>query len=82
MGTGSRRRGHGPRHPAGVDVRAIDDSLGRRAGVLLGRADIADVIDAAIVLLADDGDEIFTSDPTDLRNLAHEARRHVELIAV
>jgi hypothetical protein len=50
--------------------------------VLLGRADIADVIDAAIVLLADDGDEIFTSDPTDLRNLAHEARRHVELIAV
>ncbi len=81
------RGGHGrqatlARLLPGVDVRAIDDSLGRRAGMLLGRADIADVIDAAIVLLADDGDEIFTSDPTDLRNLAHEARRHVELIAV
>lgn len=52
----------------GVDVTAIDDGLGRRAGVLLGQAGGADVIDAAVVLLAHDGDEIFSSDPEDLRH--------------
>ena len=31
---------------AGVDVRALDDTLGRQAGVLLGAARAADVIDA------------------------------------
>ena len=58
---------------AGVDVRALDDTLGRQAGVLLGAARAADVIDAAIVLLAEDGDEIYTSDPKDLRALARAA---------
>ncbi len=66
----------------GVDVRALDDDLGRRAGVLLGRAGRADVIDAAVVLLAHDGDEIFSSDPEDLRDLALVAGRHVELVSV
>lgn len=66
----------------GVDVQALDDELGRQAGVLLGAAGRADVIDAAVVLLAHDGDEIFTSDPADLRNLATVAGRHVELIPV
>jgi hypothetical protein len=66
----------------GVDVQALDDELGRRAGVLLGAAGGADVIDAAVVLLAHDGDEIFTSDPGDLRDLAAVAGRHVELIPV
>lgn len=66
----------------GLDVRAIDDDLGRRAGVLLGRAGDADVIDAALVLLAEDGDEIFTADPADLEDLARAAGRMVELIQV
>ncbi len=81
------RGGHGrqavlARMLRGVDVRALDDDLGRRAGVLLGRTRSADVIDAAIVLLAHDGDEIFTSDPADLRALAHAAGLHVDLILI
>lgn len=81
------RGGHGrqanlARLLPGVDIHPIDDGLGRRAGVLLGRAETADVIDAAVVLLAHDGDEIFTSDPQDLRALALTAGTHVELISV
>jgi hypothetical protein len=66
----------------GVDVRALDHDLGRRAGVLLGVAAANDVIDAAVVLLADEGDEIYTSDAGDLRGLAEAAGAHVELIEV
>jgi len=40
------------------------------------------VVDAAVVLLAHDGDEIFTSDPTDLRSLATASGRHVDLVRV
>ena len=67
---------------AGVEVRALDDRLGRRAGVLLGRTGAADVVDAALVLLAVDGDEILTSDPDDLRRLAMTAGVHVDIVPV
>jgi hypothetical protein len=67
---------------AGVDVTPIDDSLGRRAGMLLARTGRADAIDAAVVCLAADGDDILTSDPGDLRVLAEAADVHVELILV
>jgi hypothetical protein len=67
---------------AGVEVASLDDSLGRKAGVLLGRTRQADVIDAAVVLLASDGDSILTSDPNDLRALAREAGVHVDLVPV
>ena len=67
---------------AGVDVEALDVGLGKRAGLLLGRSGGADAIDAAIVCLAGDGDEILTSDPNDLRALAEAAGLHVELIPV
>ncbi len=67
---------------SGVEVHALDDPLGRRAGVLLGVAGGADVIDAAVVLLAHDGDEILTSDPDDLRVLAEAVGTYVELIPV
>ena len=81
------RGGHGrqtnlARLLAGVEVHPLDDGLGRRAGVLLAQAGGSDVIDAALVLLAEDGDEIFTSDPTDLTHLAVVAGRHVELVPV
>jgi hypothetical protein len=81
------RGGHGrqanlARLLLGVEVHAIDDGFGRRIGVLLGTAGTADVVDAAVVLLAGDGDEIFTSDPNDLRDLVLAAGMHVELIAI
>ncbi|MGH8980701.1 MAG: hypothetical protein ACRDWE_06740 [Acidimicrobiales bacterium] len=66
----------------GVDVRAIDEELGKRAGVVLGRSGTADAIDAALVCLAADGDEILTSDPRDLRAVAEAAGVHVDLVPV
>lgn len=65
-----------------VEIVPLDEALGRRAGVLLGRARTADVVDAAVVLLAVDGDLILTSDPRDLRALAHAAEVHVDLVPV
>jgi hypothetical protein len=64
----------------GIDVRPLDESLGRGAGRLLGVAGLADVVDAAVVLLAADGDEIVTSDLADLEQLAAASGRHVELV--
>ena len=81
-------RGGGPRQAtlasllAGVEVVALDETLGRRAGVLLVRARKSDVIDAAVVLLAADGDSILTSDPGDLRALAAAAAVHVDIVPV
>jgi hypothetical protein len=83
---GQAWRGGGPRQALlaraleGIDVRPLDESLGRAAGALLANADSADVIDAALVLLADDGDDIVTSDPEDLEPLAARLGRHVELL--
>ena len=53
-----------------VDIRAVDPEAGRAAGVLLGRANTSDPIDATVVLLAAPGDRILTSDPADLARLA------------
>jgi predicted nucleic acid-binding protein len=65
-----------------VEVVPVDDALGRRAGMLLARAATTDAIDAAVVCLARDGDDILTSDPADLLMLARAAGTHVELIPV
>lgn len=67
---------------AGVQVAPIDDRLGRQAGLLLAASGRSDAIDAAVVCLAADGDDVLTSDPGDLRELAEAAGVHVELIAV
>jgi hypothetical protein len=64
----------------GVEVRALDDRLGRAAGALLGAAGTSDVIDAAVVLLANDGDDIITSDADELAQLASTMDLHVELV--
>lgn len=79
---GAGRQANLARALAGVETVPLDDALGRRAGVLLGRARHDDVIDAAVVLLAGDGDWVLTSDPDDLHQLAAIAGTHFELIAV
>jgi hypothetical protein len=66
----------------GVDVEPIDDTLARRAGMLLAASGQSDAIDATVVCLARDGDDILTSDPNDLQALALAAGVHVELIPV
>jgi hypothetical protein len=65
---------------AGIDVRALDEPLGRTAGDLLDATGLSDVIDAAVVLVADDGDDIVTCDRDDFELLASASGRHVELI--
>ena len=65
-----------------VDVRAVDERAGRAAGALLGRAAKRDVVDAALVLLAEDGDVILTSDPRDIEPLAAASERYVEIVHV
>jgi hypothetical protein len=50
--------------------------------MLLARSGQTDVIDAVVVCLAADGDDILTSDPGDLRSLAQAAEIHVELVPV
>lgn len=79
---GSGRQASLARVLRGIDVRPLDDELGRRAGVLLAAADTTDVIDAAVILLADDGDDVLTSDRLDLRHLAFAAGLDIELIPV
>lgn len=63
-------------------IAPLDETLGRRAGVLLGRAKARDVVDAALALLAADGDTILTSDPDDLARLAAAADLHVDVARV
>jgi hypothetical protein len=65
-----------------IEVAPIDDAFGRLTGALLGRARKADVNDAAVVLLASDGDMILTSDPDDLEALAETAAIHVDIARV
>ena len=83
---GQAWRGRGPRQAllakalAATDILPLDETLGRAAGELLATAKRHDVIDAALVLLASDGDHIVTSDPDDLEPLARASGRHVDLI--
>lgn len=65
-----------------VRVQPLDDALGRKAGLLLSSAGTRDVIDAAVVLIAKDGDEILTSDPGDISLLADHADLHVDVLPV
>ena len=67
---------------AGLDVVPLDSLLGRRAGVLISESKTEDVLDAALVLLAADGDMLVTSDPGDLEPLASAAGLHVDIVRV
>lgn len=79
---GAGRQANLARLLRGVEVHALDDALGRRAGELLGLAGEVDVIDAAIALLAVDGDVILTSDPGDLAVLVAAAGTHADIVLV
>jgi hypothetical protein len=79
---GTGRQANVARLLPGVEVVPLDDALGRRAGVLLGHVRKKDVVDAALALLAKDGDEILTADAADLRSLLEAAGLHVDVIEV
>jgi hypothetical protein len=77
---GGARQANVARLIAAVFVSPLNESLGRRAGVLLGRAGRTDVVDAALVRLSADGDWILTSDARDLVPLAEAAGVHVDIV--
>ena len=63
-----------------VDVRSVDDRLGRSAGVLLGRAARRQAADATIVAIAESGDRIATSDLGDIGALVAASGRRVAVV--
>jgi hypothetical protein len=67
---------------ASVDVRPLDEELGRAAGSLLAKTGGRDVIDAAVVAMARSGDVILTSDPGDLAPLARATGSELDILAV
>ena len=64
----------------GTTIVPLDDELGRRAGELLGKARTSDPVDAAVVLIARDGEAIVTSDRDDIQHLARAAKRRVLVV--
>lgn len=64
-----------------VDVKAVDEHLGRQAGGLLGRAGSDDAVDASVVAVSATGDRIVTSDPGDIRRLISAAERSILVVA-
>ena len=63
-----------------VDVKAVDEQLGREAGVLLGRAGTKDAVDATIVAVSDTGDRILTGDPGDVTRLVAASGRSIVVV--
>jgi len=61
----------------GVEEVPLSPDRARRVGLLLERARSSDVVDAALVELADYGDEILTSDLTDIARLAKHAGKTI-----
>lgn len=47
----------------------LDTRVARDCGVLLARSETTDIADAAVSLLAGDGDTLLTSDPEDIKRL-------------
>jgi K+/H+ antiporter YhaU regulatory subunit KhtT len=66
----------------GVDERSIDPAVSKRIGKLLASSETADVVDASIIDIARDGDEILTSDPDDVVALAKAAGRRLTVIPI
>lgn len=61
-------------------VLRLCEAAGRQAGVLLGATATDDVVDATVVLLAQAGDHIVTSDRTDIANLLGRTRQSVLIV--
>jgi hypothetical protein len=79
---GSRKQANLARLLPAIQVMPVDVLLGRRSGELLARSRTSDVVDAALVLLAVDGDSVLTSDPEDILHLATAARLDIDVVRV
>ncbi len=63
-----------------VDVRSVDQAMGREVGVLLGRAGVGDAVRATVVAVSATGDRILTSDPGDIGSLVAASGRSVVVV--
>ena len=63
-----------------VDIKAVDEPLGRDAGVLLGRAGMTDAVDASLVAVSAAGDRVLTSDAGDIRPLVAASGRSILVV--
>jgi hypothetical protein len=66
----------------GIDIVALDASAAIRIGPALGATRTADVVDAHVALLASRGDQLLTSDPSDIRRLLGNRLRDVTIVSV
>ncbi|MGI8413646.1 MAG: hypothetical protein ACR2QA_14410 [Solirubrobacteraceae bacterium] len=64
-----------------VDVKAVDEQLGRAGGVLLGIAGTKDAVDASVVAVSATGDRILTSDASDIAPLVAASGRSIHVVA-
>jgi hypothetical protein len=67
---------------AGFLERDLDAARARDCGTLLADSGTQDIVDAAVVLLVDDGDTILTSDPHDIERLLDAAGTRARIRAV
>jgi hypothetical protein len=67
---------------AAVAQESLTAQAARAISALLARSGTSDIVDAALMLTARDGDRILTSDPDDLAHLARTLRRDVDIIPV
>jgi len=65
-----------------IEIVPLDDQMARRAGVLLARTRRTDAIDAAVVALAMNEDQIATSDQDDIAELIEASGLRIDLIPV
>ncbi|MEO6143532.1 MAG: hypothetical protein ABIP19_06080 [Dermatophilaceae bacterium] len=63
-----------------VDVKAIDEHLGRAGGLLLGLAGTTDAVDASVVAVSATGDRILTSDARDIGPLVAASGRSIHVV--
>lgn len=77
---GTGRQAHLARALHAVETVALDDVLGRRAGLLLACSGLSDAVDGALAAMASHGDQIITSDPDDLATLIAVTDRRVDVV--
>jgi predicted nucleic acid-binding protein len=63
-----------------VDVRAVDQRLGRTAGELLGKSGVKDAVDGTVVAISATGDHVVTSDPIDIGKLVTASGRSIRVV--
>lgn len=66
----------------GIREHPLDPAAARKIGALLAGAGTDDIVDAAVIELAADGDVVITSDPDDMRRVAAAAGLRMGVVAV